>query len=71
VALNQLRIVVEAWIDAEFSANMGELFWIGEPSAAIRRSVRANADVDRHRDGLDGMRAAAGAGAEAADRGIE
>jgi hypothetical protein len=31
----------------------------------------ANADVDGHRDGLDGMRAAAGAGAEAADRGIE
>ena len=35
------------------------------------RQLRANTDADGHRDGLDGVRAAAGARAEAADRGIE
>ena len=57
---------------------------LGRPAAGVCRGgsgraqradsegqLRADADADRHRDGLDGVCAAAGARAEAADRGAE
>ena len=44
---------------------------VAHSGATGEGQLRVNADVDGHRDGLDGRLAAAGAGAEAADRGIE
>ena len=43
----------------------------GAQRAAIARQLRADAGADRHRHRLDRMRAAAGARADAADRGAE